>query len=188
MIAPHVRAAVALAFLFSVLGPTSALATPPDPKATFMPADASSKGTWKESGKRGETLFIPKAPKAMSLVKGAGLTGVPFSNGYASLGPWVHKEGGVRLEVRVPGLSGENANDFKKSEECLAKVLPKRFHDAAAVRTYRVQQLLTWHHHEDAASMQLVPTALHSEIPHQGGASKLRKGQSSPVTACALIK
>ena len=32
----------------------------------------------------------------------------------------------------------------------------------------------TWHHHQNAKTMQYVPTDLHSAIPHSGGASRLR--------------
>jgi hypothetical protein len=39
---------------------------------------------------------------------------------------------------------------------------------------YRQMNRLTWHHHQDGARMQLVPTDLHSNIPHAGGASAAR--------------
>ena len=32
---------------------------------------------------------------------------------------------------------------------------------------------MTWHHHQDTRTMQLIPTDIHNAVRHSGGASRL---------------
>lgn len=57
-------------------------------------------------------------------------------------------------EVKIQ-YSGDRATDYKLANEAAGfAVKPKDY---------------TWHHHEDAKTMQLVPRDLHREVGHTGG-------------------
>lgn len=75
-------------------------------------------------------------------------------DGYPDFSPYAQKS------VKVEGLTGQNANDFKLANQ------------AAGLK--RKPQGWTWHHHQDGKTMQLVPTDLHDAVRHSGGASILR--------------
>lgn len=45
---------------------------------------------------------------------------------------------------------------------------------AAKVKAWRQVNGFTWHHVKGGERMQLVPTALHSKIAHEGGAAEAR--------------
>jgi filamentous hemagglutinin len=38
---------------------------------------------------------------------------------------------------------------------------------------------LTWHHHQDCRTMQLLPTDLHRNVPHTGGRAVLRAKENT---------
>jgi len=45
---------------------------------------------------------------------------------------------------------------------------------AAGTERYRRAAGLTWHHHQGGTVLYLVPTKLHANVPHTGGASAAR--------------
>lgn len=45
----------------------------------------------------------------------------------------------------------------------------------AEAKRFLKQNGLTPHHHPDMKTIQLIPSDLHNNLPHEGGASKLRK-------------
>lgn len=47
---------------------------------------------------------------------------------------------------------------------------------AAATERFRRAEGFTWHHHQGGNQMMLVPTKLHANVPHTGGASAARAG------------
>lgn len=99
---------------------------------------------------------------------------IPFSNGRPNFSKWVKGE----VEINV---IGDNNKDFGAADKAFAiqqNWLKKNGQpNASDSERYRKSNKLTWHHNEDGMTMQLVPTDLHANIPHEGGASKVRNSQ-----------
>lgn len=69
-------------------------------------------------------------------------------------------EGKVEIQLSP---NGNREADFVKAREAMAERLGQdKFPDPDG---------WTWHHHEDGTTMELVPSALHNNVPHQGGVS-----------------
>lgn len=62
-------------------------------------------------------------------------------------------------------MKGENA-DFSAARSAMA--------DKLGVKDWKEPKGYTWHHHQDGITMELVPSALHNNVPHTGGASLAR--------------
>jgi hypothetical protein len=80
-------------------------------------------------------------------------TGVPFdADGY----PDFRAAGAVKVEVKI-SYTGSRARDFATANKAAGlKDTPKG---------------MTWHHHQDGTTMQLVPTETHARTGHTGGFS-----------------
>ena len=81
---------------------------------------------------------------------------VPFDkDGY----PDFRAAGVVKAEVKIKNMRGTNA-DYKAANDVLGvRKTPEGF---------------TWHHHQDGTTMQLVPSKIHAETGHTGGAAIVR--------------
>jgi hypothetical protein len=90
---------------------------------------------------------------------------IRFVEGYIDFSPFMARH------YKFPNLSGTNA-DFALADAQLA--IDLQLNSANAARIWRTQNKLTWHHFQDAETLQLVPTIL-NDIPHVGGASILRR-------------
>ncbi|WP_017472969.1 T7SS effector LXG polymorphic toxin [Amphibacillus jilinensis] len=67
-----------------------------------------------------------------------------------------------KANLEIKGLIGDHYYDFKKANEALGlKNTPAGY---------------TWHHVEDGKTMMLVPSDIHGEVRHTGGASLIKKG------------
>ena len=66
-----------------------------------------------------------------------------------------------KKEFEIAGLNGNYANDFYLANK--------------AAGYDKTPAGFTWHHHEDGKTMSLVPTDLHREVRHSGGAAILRE-------------
>jgi len=69
-----------------------------------------------------------------------------------------------KFNIKTTKLTGNHQADVRLIEKIARQKYPK----------WKKQKGYTWHHHQDAKTMQYVPTDLHSSIPHSGGASRLR--------------
>jgi hypothetical protein len=76
------------------------------------------------------------------------------------------------------GLEGNTSSDFASADYAYAKknnlLNPDgtpSIKQAAEARAGK----FTWHHNEDMNTMQLIPMALHENVPHSGGAALIRK-------------
>ena len=144
-------------------------------RATRMPADDSRLGKW--LGVRGDSGFLPHDDAARTVTHGKP---VGFKNGYPDFGPYVHYLDAAKTkkcEVKESKLKGENAADGAFADEALTKKYKEAFENRAQVKRLRNElgRELSWHHNEDRCTMELVPSALHVKVPHEGGASKIRK-------------
>jgi hypothetical protein len=81
-------------------------------------------------------------------------TGVPFD---AKRFPDFKAAGVVNAEVQIT-QTGTRAGDFKAANE--------------AARFKETPRGMTWHHHQDGTTMQLVPRDIHMQTGHTGGFSQ----------------
>jgi hypothetical protein len=83
--------------------------------------------------------------------------GVKFTDdGFPDFSPY------SKANLEIEGLIGDHYYDFKKANETLGlKNTPAGY---------------TWHHVEDGKTMMLVPSDIHGEVRHTGGASLIKKG------------
>lgn len=78
--------------------------------------------------------------------------GVRFKEtGYPDFSPYAE----AQMEIQ---LTGSIDADFKLADKA-----------AGLTAAERREQKLTWHHHEDGKTMQLVPSDLHDAVDHTGG-------------------
>jgi DNase/tRNase domain of colicin-like bacteriocin len=128
----------------------------------------SSDGSW--NGKVGESGWLSTKPKVIAVTNGEP---VPFKNGFPIFDKW--KVG----EVKLPKMKGNHGSDFSKADELFAQkqgwYKPNGKIDAQRVKDLRDTQKLTWHHHEDKTTMQLVPADLNNGISHTGGAALVKR-------------
>jgi hypothetical protein len=181
--------------LSSQLGDVNeALADPAKAPAWFDPAHPPgvfstprlprTGGKWGADGKGrpGNSVWYPDNDDVTRVI-GKG-NGIRFRNGYPDFEPW--SVGRVNLGE----MSGE-ADDFAEADKLFAQGVMNRTRKpppgftredfiyrgapkAQAAKLYRQSAGLTWHHHQGGKLMLLVPTDLHANVPHTGGASGAR--------------
>ncbi len=124
-----------------------------------------SQGSWE--GARGNSKWQSTDP---DVIRATGDGSVQFRNGY----PVFDRVGEVRFKKgELTGLD----SDFGLADARYAAQLGGNW-TPQMVKAFRQGEIngtkYTWHHHQNKRYMQLVPTDLHDNIPHIGGASKLR--------------
>jgi DNase/tRNase domain of colicin-like bacteriocin len=128
----------------------------------------SKDGSW--NGKVGESGWLSNKPEVIAVTKGKP---VPYKNGFPVFDKW--KVG----EIKLPKMKGNHTTDFDDADELFAVqqkwYKPNGTPDTARVAKLRTDNNLTWHHHEDMTTMQLVPKNLNNEIPHTGGVSFIKR-------------
>jgi hypothetical protein len=68
-----------------------------------------------------------------------------------------------KAEVKLENMTGDIKIDGPRASQ-------------SAFGTSKTPTGFTWHHVQDGKTLQLVPTSIHSKVPHTGGASILRTG------------
>lgn len=151
--------AAELAHAFASLGPISLRAV-----GERLPRPGAN-GTW--SGRVGDGAWHPHKEAVAATTGGRP---VQFYRGYPDFSPW------AALTCSFDGLTG-GAADFTRADDVLRAhlALPNR----SAASAWRRVHGYTWHHHEDARTLQLVPRLLHANVAHAGGASLARRGQAA---------
>jgi len=118
-------------------------------------------GNW--TGIPGESDWYSTRPEVNAVTNGSPIN---FEQGRPDFSPW--SRGQITFEAGV--LDGTDA-DFSKVNQALAQQLG--LPNAAAAEQYLKEHGLTAHHYSDTV-IQLIPRALHGNIPHIGSASDLR--------------
>ncbi|WP_240359826.1 HNH endonuclease [Pyxidicoccus trucidator] len=122
-------------------------------EARSQRAGAASKERGAETSPRGAPSTDAPIRNARLAGEKHPVTGVPFdADGY----PDFRAAGVVKAEVKIP-YTGSRAGDFAAANK------------AAGLR--ETPKGMTWHHHQDRTTMQLVPTDLHARTGHTGGFS-----------------
>lgn len=113
-------------------------------------------GQWKAAdgrvGQRGNSLWhpTPGTAKTKEIDKITGGKPIRFKDGYPDFSAYSNKD------VKI-NMTGDDYWDFKRANEKAGfNETPEGF---------------TWHHHQDGETMQLIPSELHNNVPHTGGAS-----------------
>lgn len=70
----------------------------------------------------------------------------------------------VRQTIKSTKLTGAHSSDYIIADRAMRKKIPG----------WRRPPNMTWHHHQDKKTMQLIPTDIHNAVRHSGGASRLR--------------
>ncbi|MBX3668458.1 MAG: HNH endonuclease [Rhodocyclaceae bacterium] len=120
-------------------------------------------GEW-DPGKSG--LDKDKVKKIESVTGGKP---VRFENGNPDFSEYVHQTKGAdgklvdaKVEIELD-RAGNRENDFRAAREAMAEKL--------GVEHYEEPKGWTWHHKEDGTTMELIPSALHNNVPHSGSVS-----------------
>jgi hypothetical protein len=90
-------------------------------------------------------------------------------------------------QVVLPAMTGADTADFAAARRGLMRRYPGRWRNVSHVEAWEhggtpdlhggsLPEQYTWHHEPDVETMSLVPTALHGNLPHTGGASAARGG------------
>ena len=117
-------------------------------------------GSW--SGKAGDSIWNSTNPKVIAITGGEGIV---FQNGYPNFDKW--SKGNMDFD----NLTGTN-KDFELVYERLKNDMNLK--SKAEAKRFLQQNGLTPHHHENMKTIQLIPTDLNANIPHEGGASRIR--------------
>jgi hypothetical protein len=135
-------------------------------------------GTW--SGLEGDSIWRSTHPDVVAVTKGQGIR---FRNGY----PDFSEYSAGQVNIGQTGM----ASDFAEADHLFAEGIMNGSRkppanmtradfihngalNASATARYRRSAGLTWHHHQGGSRMMLVPTRLHANVPHTGGASGAR--------------
>jgi len=118
-------------------------------------------GSW--DGTPGNSNWFSDNSKVLAITKGEG---VPFKDGLPNFDKW--SQGDLKIDNMTGGKK-----DFDLVHEHLKDVGGLK--SKAEAQRFLKQNGLTAHHHPDMKTIQLIPSDLHNNVPHEGGASKLRK-------------
>jgi hypothetical protein len=120
-------------------------------------------GRWE--GQPGNGVWYSDNPKLNAITSGKP---IKFANGRAQLSEWAKET----LKFKPGQLNGGRA-DRGLIYDRIAK--DKKLPNRQAAQDYLTREELT-PHHADNTTIELVPTALHKNLPHIGSASDLRGG------------
>ncbi|MEK9150014.1 MAG: HNH endonuclease, partial [Candidatus Desantisbacteria bacterium] len=141
---------------------------------TRLPTD----GVWENMdgtpGRIGASDWYPDltTPRGKKILKEIGNKPIKYKNGHPDFSEYVYEHNGTlaKVEIDMQGYVGtisKNDNvyevtpDFNAANEAMRKIDPN----------WKKPKNYTWHHNEDGVTMELVPTAIHKNVPHTGGAS-----------------
>jgi len=115
-----------------------------------LPADGSWKGT------RGNGEWTPdlNTERGREIWAATGGKPITFKDGYPDFSPFATK----RVEI---DMTGKNSDFGLANEAAGLKETPPG---------------MTWHHHQDGVTMELVPSNINNKVPHDGGASVVGDG------------
>ncbi|HEY0004206.1 MAG TPA: HNH endonuclease [Pyrinomonadaceae bacterium] len=114
-----------------------------------LPAD----GTWKGTKGNGDWMPDPKTPRGKEILEATDGKPITFKDGY----PDFSSHATHRAEIE---MTGDPYTDFKlANKEVGLKETPAG---------------MTWHHHQDGVTMELIPTKINNNVPHDGGASVVK--------------
>ena len=124
------------------------------PSNPFGVRQLPANGTWK--GMRGNSAWTPdlNTERGQKIWAATGGKPIKFKDGYPEFTPFAKK----RVEIEMTGKN----SDFDRANE--------------AAGLSETPADMTWHHHQDGVTMELVPSKINNNVPHDGGASIVKDG------------
>jgi hypothetical protein len=133
-------------------------------------------GNWE--GERGNSTWASDHPDVLRIT---GDGRVEFVNGEPVFLPHATER------VILTQMTGQDGGDFSAARRGLMEQYPGRWRNITHVESWEgggvadlwgnaLPEQHTWHHEPDVETMSLVPTPLHGNVPHEGGASAARGG------------
>jgi len=142
---------------FEIPAGESNIRTSAPPPGTRLPR---TKGSW--SGTPGESVWKSDIPEVNAITEGEGIS---FENSNPDFSPW------SRASFEIEGLTGMNS-DFALVHKKM--VSEWGFPTQKAAANWLKSNKITLHHKPNGTTIELIPSDLHGNIPHSGGASNLR--------------
>jgi hypothetical protein len=157
-------------------------------------------GTWVK-GRPGDGVYRSTDPRVIDAVTPPGKprpthVDIPFEGGNPDFSKHIRELGGVRGETKVKldvdPLKGQRTRadrDFAKADAWFADQLNQAKvprpgggeWNQTAVKNWRKKEGLTWHHHEDMTTMQLIHQDLNDFVAHFGGRSMMDEMFTPPL-------
>jgi hypothetical protein len=142
------------------------------------------KGSGEWSGERGNSEWSSDHPAVIARTGGRP---IEYRNGEPMLRDYAVVVDGQPARVIIREMTGQNTPDFRAAREGMMARHPGRWDNITHVEAWesgarpdnlggQLGEPHTWHHEGDLESMTLVPTELHGNLPHRGGASAARSG------------
>jgi hypothetical protein len=150
-------------------------------ESTLLPRNG---GEW--GGEPGDSTWHPDAEKIPQnlnpeqqswgeIQENHELNGIPFKDGYPEFSKTAESI------VKIDDFSLDRDINFAQADRAGADQWSKAEKGGRAdwkpseVNAYRKGNNLTWHECEDMKTMELVPSEVHGNVPHQGGIAEFKK-------------
>lgn len=119
----------------------------------------------------------PEGKTWKDILEKYGINGIEFVDGEPDFSP-VSEE-----TVEIDDFSENRADNYAQADEECAKKWTEKNKDGKSwspsdVREYRKENALSWHERSDMKTIDLVPTEIHSNIPHSGGISAIKNDKA----------
>jgi hypothetical protein len=126
------------------------------PKVNPFGTRTPATGRW--FGQKGNSTWTPgkNTRNRRKIEKITGGKPIPFRKGYPDFSPYTYKGPPGKGAVKIH-MTGDNTADFAAANK--------------AAGFDRTPKGFTWHHHQDGTTMRLIPSDLHNNVSHTGGAS-----------------
>lgn len=128
-------------------------------------------GKWKGEKGNSEWHPDPNTPNGKAVLEATGGKPVKFKDGYPVFTP--HAKGSVKID-----MTG-SSSDFTKARDAMREKLGDPSWPGGGPKQ-KAPKGWTWHHHQDGATMELVPTDLNNRVSHTGGDSLVSELGSGP--------
>lgn len=146
-------------------------------------------GSWE--GDKGDSLWSPDrdvVPSKMNpdqltwdeILHGYGIDSIEFIDGEPDFSKI--SEATVQIDDFTPNRAENFAQaDQKLAEEWTSQGKDEKVWTANDVRDYRREHGLTWHERSDTKTLDMVPSIVHSNVPHSGGISVAKSTQNNSI-------
>jgi hypothetical protein len=142
-----------------------------DPEVQKFGTQLPTRGTWDPPGSKGNGTWTSEG----------GDYKVKYNEGYPDFSTAVGKDGKqIKIDsVEIPAMSGKNSQDFGAARDAMrAKTGDPNWPGKGATNP---PEGFVWHHKEDGATMELLPTQLHDKSMGRGGSGAAHTGGASVV-------
>ena len=139
-------------------------------------------GHWE--GERGNSTWFPDRNEVPKIYNPDGLTwgqildkygidGIPFKDGEPDFSD-ISKD-----DVEIDDFSENRYGKGGNFDQATEKLAEQRGCTKEEVKEWMKENNYTWHEKSDCKTMQKVPSEVHTNIPHEGGISQVKKHQNA---------